>query len=161
MSEPSPKRCPSCREEFLATATWCGACDVALVHETELPRDEGEVLSAADELAPIRVEFPHWIEKLAERLAREGIPSRVELVKDDTPRPRGAAAPCVLLVRPEDAERARAIDAELLREQIPDAPDDTSTDWVESDDCPACGVAVPTEAPECPECGLAFRAVDE
>jgi len=161
MSDLPPKRCPSCREEFLATATWCTGCDVALVQEGELQRDEAQTLASDAELVPIRVEFPRWIEKLAERLAREGIPSRVELMGDDSPRARAAAAPCALLVRPDDAERARAIDADLLHEEIPDAPADASTDWVEAEDCPACGVQVAAEAAECPECGLAFREVEE
>jgi hypothetical protein len=59
-------------------------------------------------------------------------------------------------VRPEDAERARRIDEDLLREQLPDLPEGTDTGWSEAEGCPACGAAVDAQVTECPDCGLGF-----
>lgn len=156
-----PKVCPSCREEYLATMERCAACDVLLVTEGEAVFEAPEDLPPAAALAQLRVEHPTWIEMLAERLADAGIPSRVELLSADRPAGRGAPAPCALFVRPEDLERARAIDLELLRTQLPDLPDHVSAEWSEAEACPACGTALEAEASECSGCGLAFRDAEE
>jgi hypothetical protein len=156
-----PKLCPSCREEYVATVERCPACGVALVAAAEAVFGAPEALPPAAELVQVRVEHPSWIETLAEHLAAEGIPSRVELVASDRPATRGAPAPCALFVRPADAERARAIDAALLRSQLPDLPEDVSSEWSEAEACPACGAALEAEAAECGGCGLAFRDAEE
>ena len=156
-----PKVCPSCREEYVATVERCAACDVPLVAEGEVVFAAPEELPPASELVRLRVEHPTWIEVLAERLAEAGIPSRVELVASDRPATRGAPAPCALFVRAEDVERARGIDTELLRTQVPDLPDDVSPEWREAEACPACGAALEAEASECAGCGLAFRDAED
>lgn len=156
-----PKLCPRCREEYVATVERCPACDVPLVAAAEVVFDAPEELPPATELVRVRVEHPSWIETLAEHLAAEGIPSRVELVASDRPATRGAPAPCALFVRPADAERARAIDAELLRSQLPDLPENVSSEWSDAEACPACGAALEPEAVECAGCGLAFRDAEE
>jgi hypothetical protein len=156
-----PKICPSCREEYVATVERCPACDVVLVAEGEVVFAAPEALPPSAELVRLRVEHPSWIELLAESLAEAGIPSRVELVATDRPATRGAPAPCALFVRPADVERARAIDADLLRTQLPDLPEDVSSEWRDADACPACGAALQAEASECPGCGLAFRDAED
>jgi hypothetical protein len=156
-----PKLCPRCREEYVATVERCAACDVPLVAAASAVFEAPEALPPAAELVRVRVEHPSWIETLAEHLAAEGIPSRVELVAADRPATRGAPAPCALFVRPGDAERARAIDAELLRSQLPDLPEDVSSEWSEAEACPACGAPLEAEAVECAGCGLAFRDAEE
>jgi predicted amidophosphoribosyltransferase len=156
-----PKVCPSCGEEYVATMERCAACDVALVAEGEAVFEPPQDLPPASALTQLRVEHPSWIEMLAERLAAAGIPSRVELLAADRPARRGAPAPCALFVRPEDVERARAIDTELLRAQLPDLPDDASAGWSEAEACPACGTPVEADASECAGCGLAFRDAEE
>lgn len=156
-----PKLCPRCREEYVATVERCATCDVPLVAAAEVAFEAAGDLPPAAQLVRVRVEHPSWIETLAEQLAEQGIPSRVELVASDRPATRGAPAPCALFVRPEDAERARAIDAELLRSQLPDLPEDVSSEWSEAEACPACGAALEPEAAECAGCGLAFRDAEE
>lgn len=156
MSALPPRACPSCREEYVATATRCVECDVALVAVEELPRDAPSELPPSEQLVRIRVENPVWIETLAAGLAEEGIPSRVELLDSEAPVARRHGAPCALYVRPEDAERARRIDDALLREQLPDLPEGADTGWQEAEGCPACGAEVDTGAAECPDCGLGF-----
>jgi predicted amidophosphoribosyltransferase len=156
-----PKVCPSCGEEYVATMERCAACDVTLVAAGEVVFEAPAELPPAAALAQLRVEHPTWIELLAERLAEAGIPSRVELLTTDRPARRGAPAPCALFVRPEDLERARGIDAELLRAQLPDLPDGVDAGWSEAEACPACGTALDAEASECAGCGLAFRDAEE
>lgn len=156
-----PKLCPRCREEYVATVERCPACGVALVAAPDAVLEDPEALPPASELVRVRVEHPSWIETLAEELAAEGIPSRVELVAADRPATRGAPAPCALYVRPADAERARAVDAALLRSQLPDLPEHVSSEWSDAEACPACGAALEPEAAECAGCGLAFRDAEE
>jgi hypothetical protein len=157
----SPRRCPRCREEYVATAITCVDCGVALVSEGELGEAPVTELPASDALVQVRVENPVWIRALAERLAEEGIPSRVELLDSDSLAARRHGAPCSLWVRPEDAERARQVDAALRRSQLPDLPEDASPEWRDAEGCPACGSALEPEAAECSECGLSFGAPEE
>lgn len=156
-----PRVCPRCREEYVATVERCVSCDVALVAEGDSVFEAVGELPPTAELVRLRVEHPTWLESLAERLGEAGIPSRVELLATERAATRGAPAPCALFVRREDAERARAIDAELLRAQLPDLPEDASPEWREAEACPACGTPIEAEASECRECGLAFRDAEE
>jgi predicted amidophosphoribosyltransferase len=151
-----PRVCPSCREEYLATVERCAECDVALASAGELPPEEDAGLPPVEEMAQLRVENPVWIESLAAHLAEQGIPSRVVLLDSDAPTARRHGAPCALFVVPADLERARRIDEELLRRQLPDLPEGADTGWSEAEGCPACGAAVDPQASECPDCGLAF-----
>ena len=64
---------------------------------------------------------------------------------------------CSVFVRREDGERAAQLDAQLLRSQIPDMPEDFVISSGEDDQCPACGEPADLAAPECGSCGLAFR----
>jgi hypothetical protein len=152
-----PRVCPLCGDEYLATVERCPECGVALVEAgTQAERGAAPGLPPSADLVRLRVENPVWIAALAERLAAEGVPSRVELVDPAaTPRNR-LGSPCALFVRAEDVARARAVDAELLRDQLPDLPEGASSGWSEAEGCPACGAAVGPDAAECPECGLAF-----
>jgi predicted amidophosphoribosyltransferase len=153
--------CPRCREEYLATVELCVHCGVALVAAGELPPEEQAApLPPLEELVRVRVENPVWIQTLADHLAEEGIPSRVELLDGDGPVARRHGAPCALYVRPDDVERARQVDEELLRVQLPDLPEGADTGWSEAEGCPACGAAVDAHATECPDCGLGFAEDD-
>lgn len=151
-----PKYCPDCGEEFLHAASRCSDCGVDLVLDPQTSQAAPE-LPEAGELVAVRGADLRWIRELEERLARAGIPCRVEIGET---RP-GAAARGTLFVRPEDAEGAAAIDAEFAREQIPDLPEGTTSLWVESGDtCPACSSPVPPDATACPDCGLVIAAAD-
>lgn len=156
MSVLPPRVCPSCREEYVGTVERCVECSVPLVDASELPPEEEGGLPPVEQLVQIRVEHPVWIESLAAHLADEGIASRVVLLDSEAPAAQGRGAPCALYVQPVDAERARRIDEEFLRRQLPDLPEDTDTGWSEAEGCPACGAVVDAEATECPDCGLGF-----
>jgi hypothetical protein len=156
---PDTKRCPECGEDFLHTATVCSDCGVPLRLAAELagsPAGAGQEL--AGELVLLRAEGPAWIEALAERLRAADIPSRVEIIDPERFKARSGVSgtACGLFVRPADLARARAVDAAVQREQIPDLPEEAGEG--ESEGCPACGAAVAPEASECPDCGLFLGA---
>jgi predicted amidophosphoribosyltransferase len=150
------KICPECRVEYLHTALECSDCHVALVAPGELPARE-ERLADLRALTPIRVESGGWISRLAARLEEKRIPHRVEAAEARPGRHSGAQY--ALFVRAEDAEAARAVDSEILRQELPELselPDATQAP-VSDDACPACGSAVSADAAECPDCGLNFE----
>jgi len=153
---PEPKRCPECGEEFLHTAQTCSDCGVPLRLASEVAAAGGVAgLPAASELVLIRAEGPAWIESLANALRIEDIPSRIEIIDPEQHGARSgvSGSACGLFVREVDLARAREIDAEVEREQIPDLPAE-SAPAVADDGCPACGHRVVPEARECPDCGL-------
>ncbi|MBW2316527.1 MAG: hypothetical protein JRH10_20380 [Deltaproteobacteria bacterium] len=153
---PEPKRCPECGEDFLHTTEVCSDCGVPLklVSELEGP-DAGAGLPPASELALIRAEGPAWIDVLAAALRAADIPSRVEIIDPEQHGARSGltGSACGLFVREVDVVRAREIDAEVQREQIPDMPtEDVAGEGEEG--CPACGHAIAADDAECPDCGL-------
>ncbi len=163
-----PKVCPSCRVEYLHTAEVCSDCGVTLVAPEEVPDTPPDAMPPASELVVIRAETASWIDGLGERFEEAGIPHRIELV----PQPAWRGRVCAILVRPEDEERAREVDAVYLRAQLPDLADvepqegeeDEGEDGggigplAEADDaCPGCGTTLGADASECPECGLCFE----
>ena len=152
---PDTKRCPECGEDFIHTAEICSDCGVPLRLAAELERSEGEAgMPQAGELVLIRAEGPAWIETLAGRLRAEGIDSRVEIIDPESYGARSglSGSACGLFVREADVARAKEIDAEVERDEIPDLPGDATEGEVEG--CPACGHALDAEASECPDCGL-------
>jgi hypothetical protein len=157
------KTCPRCGEEYVASVRTCVECGVPLDVEAPaaaMPAPAAE-LPPLEALVALRNAEVRWIEELAERLAGEGIPSRVELPDQDDRRVQGrgmGAVRCTLYVRREDAEPAARIDAEFARTQVPDLPAETQAGWAEAEGCPGCSAPLAPDAQECLECGLAFGA---
>jgi hypothetical protein len=46
--------------------------------------------------------------------------------------------------------------ADLVRERVPDIPEDLEGNAVPEGHCPACSNSLPENARECPDCGLVF-----
>jgi hypothetical protein len=162
LSEPSmllpPKNCPECGEEYVHSVQVCPDCGVALVLAGEAATPIHELPPASD-LVRVRTATLAWGRSFSDLLAEAGIAHRVE-PEDDSVRVTGIAADarlCSVFVRAEDRERAAELDADYLRSQIPDVPEDFAGDSSESDRCPACGEPADLAAPECASCGLAFR----
>lgn len=155
----SPKHCPQCRAEYVHETMRCSDCDVPLVLEEELETRQGLEMPPIAELVLVRAATWGWVERLATRLADSGIDCRVEPLEDSDRHPSSTSAPtCGCFVRPEDAERAATIDADFMRSEIPDLPDEAHE--IEAGSCPACGTENDPNAAECSDCGLAF-AIDE
>ena len=113
------------------------------------------------ELSCVRAASMGWAQGLSERLAEAGISHRIEAVRDEaddddeTLREQpNALHPYGVWVLEADLERARGIDDEFLRGQIPDLPTESPDIEAADDCCPACGGEVPENASECPGCGL-------
>lgn len=150
--------CPRCESEFLASATECAECGVALVADlTAVVHDQ---MPPVSELSCVRAASMGWAQGLSERLAEAGISHRIEAVRDETDDDEqlreqpNALLPYGVWVLETDLERARGIDDEFLRGQIPDLPTDGPDVAAAEDCCPACGDEVPENVGECPGCGL-------
>ena len=151
--------CPQCKGEYLATASECVECRVALVHPEQLASAEVEDLPPASELTCIRAASVAWTRALSERLSAAGIPHRVEAIRedadddDDSVRKRPNFR---VYVHPDDSGAAAEIDADFMRSQIPDLPDghEISGGSQDVESCPACGERVSFDTRECPGCGL-------
>ena len=86
-----------------------------------------------------------WARTLAERLHDAGIPCEVNPVG-------GKVSPDAtfgVYVRPIDLGRARVVDAEVLRELVPDIPEGFDPHAQDSGRCPACEEPVEEGASEC------------
>jgi hypothetical protein len=157
-----PRRCPECGEEYLHSVAVCPDCGVALVLEGEaMPAssEPADDLPPASDLHRVRTATVAWARRFSDLLAEEDVPHRVEFEVDSV---RVAGIPadeqlCSVFVLAEDRERAAQLDAELLRSQIPDMPDDFVPGSGEEGRCPACDEPADLSAPECGSCGLAFR----
>jgi hypothetical protein len=151
--------CPSCEEEFTLTATECPDCRVSLVFpDAEAGSNPPPEFPETAELKCVRVGPLPWTRALSEKLTEVGIAHRVE---PDTrteeqggvdPRRFGGESLYGTWVRPEEAEAAQSIDAEIFAplevESAPDAQDDET--------CPACGSGLSTDSMACADCGLSF-----
>ena len=163
-SEPSmmlpPKRCPECGEEYVHSVQVCPDCGVALVLAGEsvpIPvrraaarvgpgaRAHGDRRLGAQLLGPAR-RGGHPAPRRARGRFRAG---------HGGPAPTRNSAACSCGRRTGSGRRQ--LDAEHLRSQIPDMPEDFAGGAAEDDRCPACGEPADLAAPECASCGLAFR----
>jgi len=93
-----------------------------------------------------------WVHALAGRLEAAEIDCQVVSLGDA----RSRDAPWAVYVHRDDLVRARAVDAEVLREVVPDIPEDFDPASLDTERCPACEEPVAEGAPECASCGLAL-----
>ena len=111
--------------------------------------------------APLSILEIPLARELADRLADGGIDVRL------APEPRAPSASArggyagrtgrlVVLVPEPDLERARSIESRLVRESVPDLPEDFDPEAQAEGQCPACQTPLPEQAAECAECGLCF-----
>jgi hypothetical protein len=157
---PQPILCPSCGAEYVWTATTCSDCGISLVAGGAAPQRDEQELPPVAELVCVRAAALGWARALSERLADAGIPSRIEVAReqddDGSVRRPGANLPFGVYVLPADAEAAAEVDADFVREQLPDLSEHGGiAEGDDPDRCPACGASA-AGAAECPDCGLAL-----
>ncbi len=115
-------------------------------------------MSFEDEIAPgealhlVRSAQLDWIHALAERLEEAGVPRQVNPLGER----RATDSTWGLYVRERDLPRAIALDREVMREIMPDVPEDFDPAALDTSHCPACAEPVTEGAIECPGCGLAL-----
>lgn len=114
--------------------------------------EDDAALVPGEELALLRSATLDWVHRLAERLELAGMPHQVTSA-DET---RSRDGTWAVYVRPADLERARELDAEVLREVVPDIPEGFDPAALDTERCPACEEPVAEGASECAACGLAL-----
>ncbi len=144
------RRCPECEFEHRESNLVCPNCGIALFGQGESATGEGS-LPPLEDLLLLRVAHVGWAQSLSERLQASAVPHRIAA--------ENAAADQLrfgVFVRAQDREASLRVDAEVLREQLPDLPADFDPGALHEGGCPACGAAVGTDERECSECGLAL-----
>jgi hypothetical protein len=105
-----------------------------------------------EELHLVRSAPLDWIHALAERLEEAGIPLQVNPLGER----RATDSTWGLYVREADLERALEVDRVVMRELMPDVPEDFDPSRLDTSQCPACAEPVSEGSSECPGCGLAL-----
>lgn len=113
---------------------------------------QDDEIARGEELHLVRSAPLDWIHALAERLAEAGIPRQVNPLSER----RATDSTWGLYVREGDLGRARALDREVMREVMPDVPEDFDPATLDTSQCPACFEPVGEGVGECPGCGLAL-----
>jgi hypothetical protein len=155
------KVCPDCKAEYLPHIEQCADCGAVLTLPGQpappAPPQAAAPASPHGELVSVRVADLDWARRLGARLERAGIDHLLEA--EET-----AGGKCCgtgrfrILVRRDDAQAAMRVDAEQLREEVPEM-DGCEMSAPSNDSCPACGDPAPENAIECPSCGLALMPV--
>jgi hypothetical protein len=106
----------------------------------------------AEPLEIVRSATLDWAHLLAEKLEESGIECRVDPVGEV----RSREGSWAVSVRASDLARAREVDAAVMREVMPDIPEDFDPTELDTGRCPACQEPVAEGASECAACGLAL-----
>jgi hypothetical protein len=143
------RHCPACDAQFPDDQAACLHCGASLAEEPT----EGLVLLASLD--------PFESRALLERLAEAQIPFAVLNDQEARLRAAGRGRPGsfagVNVFVPLDAHpRASALHQRLVRESLPDLPEDFAPETGDPDACPACASPLAPDAQSCAECGLEF-----
>lgn len=147
------RHCESCDCQLPDESRSCPHCDRPL-GEPSLD-DESLVLIASLDAFESR--------RLLDRLTEAEIPFLVLSDADARRRVQGGArgfAGVNVFVPAEQRTRAREIQQEVLRESLPDLPEDFVPPPDGAETCPACATPLAQDAEQCAECGLEFPSAD-
>ncbi len=114
--------------------------------------DGADEITPGEQLHLVRSAQLDWIHALAERLSESGIPRQVNPIDAR----RASDSTWGLYVRERDLERALLVDRAVMKELMPDLPEDFDPSALDTSRCPACSEPVLEGMDECPECGLAL-----
>jgi hypothetical protein len=129
----------------------CAACGAKLFSQAD--RGESSALPPLESLVLLRVAHVGWATALSEALQEAGIPHRFAA---EAGAGGGDSSRFGVFVRAEDSAGALRVDADVLRVQLPDLPDDYDPSALREGECPACGARLGADESECAECGLAL-----
>ena len=152
--------CSQCGAEFQLHVTKCIDCGSATVppgataaRVQQEPEEEQELpLSQDPEVTVLYAGDLGWAEELKRRCEAEGIPGWIE-------DPGFREHVYRLYVPRRELQRARALDFEYLKEEVPDAAGLTALP--PPGVCPFCDQRLPAGALECPGCGLVLAVSDD
>lgn len=146
---------------------YCEACDCQIPGEHErclhcggpLGEQAAEGEGEGEEMVLLASLDAFESRRLLDRLTEAGIPFAV--VSDEAARRlsrarTGGFSGVNVLVPVGEREAASQIQQAMLRESLPDLPDDFVPQVEGSDACPACSAPLAQDAQECAECGLEF-----
>jgi len=143
------RHCPACDAQFPDDQQACVHCGAALDDDSTA---SFVLLTSLD---------PFESRRLLDRLAEAEIPFAV--LNDHEARLRsagrgrsGSFAGVNIFVHPDEHGRASALHQQLVRESLPDLPEDFVADATDPDACPACASPLAADAQCCAECGLEF-----
>jgi hypothetical protein len=114
--------------------------------------DEQDRIAPGEELHLLRSAQLPWIHTLAERLGESGVRCQVNPLDER----RASDSTWAVYVRETDLARAQEVDREVMREVMPDLPEDFDPTAHDTSRCPACSEPILEGMTECPECGLAL-----
>ena len=155
------KFCASCNAQFPDEMDRCVHCGGRLQDSFLGTSPDDVQLPPVEKLFLLSSYQPPFTRRLADRLQEADIPFHIEVDPgadraDERFGSSGREVRLQLYVRPEDREDAEALQAQLIRDRVPDIPDEFAPDLVSEGVCPACSSAVAEGDVECPDCGLAF-----
>lgn len=153
--------CPECRSEYLPQIEKCSDCGAVLLLPEELEKADEErrmlMLRKVEERVVVREGELKWLGELRSVLADAGIASTINSGSDCG---KGSCrGECVLMVAPEQLERARERIEEYFAEMHPEIR--ASKELAEAGKCPACGSHLAPDAHECRDCGLPLVIIEE
>ncbi len=155
--------CSSCGARLRNLERRCFQCGSRqpVLHESRAvatPEADVFVALAADE--------PPRIKRLLDRLVAAGIPFEpvgdLEADHADIDLEIGGSAPLVAVrVLRSELDRARAVEAEWMREAHGDLSGEIPLEGNAVEACPACGALLTRDAPRCTACGSEIPTVEE
>ena len=155
------KYCHSCGAQFPDSYKRCIHCGRKLYGDSPSRPSAHAPTPSRSDLHCLCSRQPPFISRLAARLKAAGIQPFVEADPgaDRVNIRHGSYGHQVVLhlfVHDNDRDHAEAVMADLVRERVPDIPEDLEENAVQEGRCPACSSNLPKNAQECPDCGLAF-----
>lgn len=143
------RHCPACDAQFPDEHDACVHCGAPLGDDSAA----GFVLLASLD--------PFESRQLLDRLAEAEVAFAVLNDRDARARSVGRGRPgsfagVNVFVHPDQHARASALHQQMVRESLPDLPEDFAAEAMDPDSCPACASPLAEDASSCAECGLEF-----
>lgn len=155
--------CHPCDCQFPDEQELCLHCGASLHDAPRLPGDEDRDTAPTEGMLLLASMDPFEARRLLDRLDEEGI--HFTVINDDAARRLsggrvGGYNGVNVFVPPDQHAAAREIQQRVLRESLPDLPEDFEPTPDGAEVCPACSTPLASDAQACEECGLEFPEVN-
>jgi len=154
--------CHPCDCQFPDEQELCLHCGAPLHDAPRLPGDQDRDPASIEGMLLLASMDPFESRRLLDRLDEAGI--HFAVINDETARKIlsgrvGRYAGVNILVPPDQHAAAREIQQRMVRESLPDLPEDFEPTPDGAEVCPACSTPLASDAQCCEECGLEFPEV--